>query len=210
MVSIEEMGFFETQSHDDDVDRGETIFSRASDTERMRILTELYKRTGDDDLNMAVAGAFVRMAWMAEHHLNGVRYGSFISALEHELVESDRDFSAEEFIDDWAEHMMEAHDLEVLGNLEFPITIYRGGLNDDGQLASGWSWTMSQTVAEFYANKWPARWGRAGEGEVVTMQVDHHDVAAYLGGRNEQEIVLADLYLGVDLASVIPLRAGVA
>lgn len=207
MAMLQQLGFYASADDGDDDDKGVSVFCRANDADRLLILSELHRLGIDEDgLNCRMAGAFIRQAWTSEPYLDGVRYGSFISAFEQQELRRGMDFDAETFIRDWANVMMEDSDREALGNLEFPLTIYRGGLNDEGQLNSGWSWTMSQDVAEFYATKWLTRWGRIGEGAVISMQVDEFEVAAYLGERNEQEILLSDLSLGEASAELVPIR----
>lgn len=64
------------------------------------------------------------------------------------------------------------------------LTIYRG--YQRGKHRSGISWTLSKTVALWFANRWP------GEGQPMVVRGigDKADVLGYTNGRQEEEIII--------------------
>jgi len=74
--------------------------------------------------------------------------------------------------------------------MEFPLTVYRGGTGSIDEVAEGISWTLDLEIAKFYALDWPKRWGIEREPMIVSMQVECNDVAAFLVGRKESELLV--------------------
>lgn len=83
------------------------------------------------------------------------------------------------------EKLMDADEQKILDALPDELTIYRGY---DLTNSKGWSWTLSEEKAEWFANRWreasPER-----RRNVATGRVRKKDVIAYFDGRNEKEII---------------------
>ena len=87
---------------------------------------------------------------------------------------------------------MTADENDQLIAMEFPLTVYRGGVGDFEELADGVSWTLNFEIASFYANTWPKTWGNKGQPLILTMTVESEDVAAFLNGRQEEELLIPE------------------
>jgi len=78
---------------------------------------------------------------------------------------------------------MEDEDRNILAELPEEFTVWRGVCED-----LGYSWTLSEKTAEFFANR-PLN---EATGEVISRTVHKDEVFAYLGGRSEEEILIVD------------------
>lgn len=84
------------------------------------------------------------------------------------------------------EHFMDDGDRVVFDALPDYFPIYRGTVQNR---APGWSWTLNEERAEWFAR----RHVRKDHGPVVLSgHVAKGDVIGYLGGRNEEEIVVIE------------------
>ena len=88
-----------------------------------------------------------------------------------------------------SEFFMTLKDREVLKALPETFPIYRGY----GRYKSGLSYTLSREMAEWFAS----RFAKSGEpaGNVRERTIAKTQVFAYLGARNEQEIVIHPRFL---------------
>ena len=80
------------------------------------------------------------------------------------------------------EHFMSDEDREVFEALPAQVTIHRGFADIYWM---GWSWTLDEARAEWFAKRFAHR----GLGQVMTATVPKKKIIAYLGDRNESEIV---------------------
>ena len=88
-------------------------------------------------------------------------------------------------VPDIPESIMEADEREVLRLLPSRVTVYRGFVPDeDIESPSDWSWTLSPTMAEWFAN----RWDRSGF--VVRGTVLKTDIMAVFNRRGEDEVLV--------------------
>ena len=84
------------------------------------------------------------------------------------------------------EKLMDAEERKILDDLPDEVTIYRGyDLNN----SKGWSWTLSEEKAEWFANRWRKAYPERKR-RVATGKVRKKDIIAYFDGRNEKEIVV--------------------
>jgi len=83
------------------------------------------------------------------------------------------------------ELLMNERERAYLATLPDIVTIYRG--YDRGH-RSGWSWTLSEACAEWFAKRFSVLEGRVPRVAVGT--VAKGDIIAYLAGRQESEIVV--------------------
>ncbi len=84
------------------------------------------------------------------------------------------------------ENLMNADERKILDSLPEEVTIYRGY---DLSNSKGWSWTLDEVKAEWFANRWrEANPGR--KRRIATGKVRKRDIIAYFDGRNETEIVV--------------------
>ena len=86
--------------------------------------------------------------------------------------------------------MMNKEELEIFKQLPDKVTVYRG-INEilrcDSERRNGYSWTLSEETAEFFAN----RLKREYEDAVILVgEVDKSSIKAYFDGRNEKEIIV--------------------
>jgi hypothetical protein len=100
-----------------------------------------------------------------------------------------------EFFDEWgdilhsgrpgfAQHFMDEDDRQKWLTLPDVVTVHRG-YNEHGSI-SGWSWTLSLSVAEFFAKRYVDK----GEGTIATASVPKECVIAYLSTRGEDEAIV--------------------
>ena len=114
-----------------------------------------------------------------------MRRGSFVSKFMHDEGED-----MDEFAEDWGPSLMTPEEEEKFEAMEFSLTAYRGGTGSIDEVAQGISWTLDLEIAKFYALDWPKRWGIEREPIIVSMQVEREDVAAFLVGRKESELLV--------------------
>lgn len=169
---------------------GASIFLRVDDGARISLTSDLiYAWLFELPLNRAMVGGALRQAWESEPYLGGVRCGSFVSKVAHDRSD-DFYWTIDEFADEWGPCLMTADEEEKLEAMEFPLTVYRGGTGTLREVAQGISWTLDLEIATFYARDWPKRWGIEGDSRIVSMQVERGDVAAFLDGRKESELLV--------------------
>lgn len=114
-----------------------------------------------EPLNRAATSGALRSAWDSEPYRNGVRLGSYISAVALSAAERFLD-TIDELVGEWVEDMMTSKERRRLSDLAFPLTVYRGGVGDPRWISEGMCWTTDIAVADSCARKWPARWGIEG------------------------------------------------
>lgn len=169
---------------------GVSIFLRLDDGARCSLTAELIRAWQfDHPLNRAMASGALRQAWETEPYFGGIRCGSFVSKVAHGDCD-DMLWTMNEFAEDWGPCLMTTEEEKVFKAMEFPLTIYRGGTGSIDEVAEGISWTLDLEIAKFYASAWPKRWGIEAEPIIVSMQVDWDDVAAFLDGRKEAELLV--------------------
>ncbi|WP_374525601.1 hypothetical protein [Sphingopyxis sp.] len=165
---------------------GVSIFQRVDDGARFSLTSDLIRAWRFElPLNRAMASGALRQAWESEPYLGGMRRGSFVSKFMH--GEGD---DMDEFAEDWGPSLMTPEEEEKFEAMEFPLTAYRGGTGSIDEVAQGISWTLDLEIAKFYALDWPKRWGIEREPMIVSMQVECEDVAAFLVGRKESELLV--------------------
>ncbi len=165
-------------------------FLRRDDEARIALIIDLLMRSENTEplSTAATAGAF-RSAWDGEPYLRGIRLGSYVSAVG--LFKAGQFLgSVDELIGEWVEDMMTIEERRRLSDLAFPLTVYRGGVGDPRWISEGICWTTDIAVADFYARKWPARWGIEGVPHILSAQVDQSDVSALFDDRQESEVVI--------------------
>lgn len=169
---------------------GVSIFLRLDDGARCRLTSELiHAWQFDHSLNRGMASGALRQAWENEPYMGGIRCGSFVSKVAHDECD-DVFWTIDEFVDEWGSCLMTAEEEKKFEAMEFPLAIYRGGTGSIDEVAQGVSWTLDLEIAKFYAFDWPKRWGIEREPVIVSMKVDHGDVAAFLDGRKEAELLV--------------------
>lgn len=77
--------------------------------------------------------------------------------------------------------MMNDADKAIFNKLPNTLSIYRGA--DENAPGQGWSWSLSEKVARFFAK-------RFYKSVVIKGECTKKDVIAYFNGRNEQEILI--------------------
>jgi hypothetical protein len=77
--------------------------------------------------------------------------------------------------------LMSDKDKEIYHTLPPNLLIYRGA--NESAPDQGWSWSLSEKIAHFFAN-------RFHKGVVIKGECERKDVIAYFGVRNEQEILI--------------------
>ena len=87
----------------------------------------------------------------------------------------------------------------VLANLPERVRVYRGCWAGNRE---GWSWTLSETIAQTFANWMPVD----GQPLLLTGTVNRRDVLAYLDGREEAEIVADPASVGDRRTRRLPRR----
>ena len=169
---------------------GVSIFLRHDDGARCSLTAELIRAWQFElPLNRAMASGALRQAWESEPNFGGIRCGSFVSKVAHDDCD-DIFWTMDEFAEHWGPCLMTAEEEKQLDAMEFPLTIYRGGTGSIDEVAEGISWTLDLEMAKFFASTWPKRWGIEGEPIIVSMQVECDDVAAFLDGRKEAELLV--------------------
>lgn len=169
---------------------GVSIFLRLDDGARCILTSDLIRAWQFElPLNRAMASGALRQAWESEPYLGGMRCGSFLSKVAHDRGD-DFYWNMDEFAEDWGPSLMTAEEEKKLEAMEFPLTVYRGGMGSIDEVAQGISWTLNLAIAKFYALDWPKRWGIEREPMVVSMQVECDDVFAFLDGRKESELLV--------------------
>ncbi|MBR9804656.1 hypothetical protein GYB59_24495 [bacterium] len=88
------------------------------------------------------------------------------------------------------QHLMDEEERQFLAELPDEITIYRG--YDFNQ--QGWAWTLNPEKAEFFARRATFFWS---ESFVATAVAKTNDVIAYIGSREEDEIVIDPAHLDI-------------
>lgn len=88
------------------------------------------------------------------------------------------------------QHLMDEKERQFLAELPDEITIYRG--YDFNQ--QGWAWTLNPEKAEFFARR-ASFFG--SESFVATAVVKTNDIIAYIGSREEDEIVIDPAHLDI-------------
>lgn len=169
---------------------GFAAYGRADDRERLLMLAEVIARTrGGADVNRPMIGGFLRFAWTDEGYFGGPRRGNYFTALARLTgVRLDVDGIFGRYRD----VIMMDDEAETLRRMPDEITVYRGGVGGKRAVTTGRAWTLSEEVAVFFAEVWPARWGLTGRAVVMEATVGRDDVLAYIDERNEKEIVLRD------------------
>jgi hypothetical protein len=81
------------------------------------------------------------------------------------------------------ECFMDKKDRIFFKSLPDEIVVYRGYIR--GENLKGFSYTLSKDVALFFSNRF-----KTGKGNIVEKVVKTRDVFAYLGGRNEEEVII--------------------
>ncbi len=83
--------------------------------------------------------------------------------------------------------MMSPDDQAVLEGLPEIVTIYRGcgPMNEQG-----WSWTLDEEQAEWFAQRVPGSSGDLFGGLVLIAECQRSAIIAYLSGRGEDEIII--------------------
>jgi hypothetical protein len=169
---------------------GVSIFMRLDDGARCRLTSDLIRAWQFElPLNRAMASGALRQAWETEPHFGGIRCGSFVSKVAHDECD-DMLWTMDEFAEEWGPCLMTAEEEKQLKEMEFPLTVYRGGTGSIDEVAEGISWTLDLEIAKFYASAWPKRWAIEGEPIIVSMQVECDDVVAFLDERKETELLV--------------------
>ena len=188
----------------DDADRreGGDVFVRADQEERLRLTRQLLRAHLDWNYvnDAAVAGA-LREAWHGEPCINGGRLGSYISAVG-EMEAGEACWSPGEIALERGWAMMDAGERVRFDELEYPLTVHRGGVGDVALLTRGVSWTTDMEVASFYAHAWPGRGGFDEAGFVISMRIEEAQASALFLDRSESEILVPD---GVSIGATFPL-----
>lgn len=168
---------------------GSAIFLRLNDYNRLELVDAIIRAWVDDlPLNRSMISGALRHGWDSEPYTNGVRLGSYISAVAE--AHDGSDWTIRDFVDDWGPDLMRADEADQLETFEFPLTVYRGGTDDFHLLAQGVSWSFDFEIASFYANTWPKRWGDARQPLILSMTVERQEVVAFLNDRKESELLL--------------------
>lgn len=81
--------------------------------------------------------------------------------------------------------LMNNDDLKVYNSLPEVLTVYRGCENIDG--LNGMSWTLSEDIAQFFANRY---FKRSQNGTIYQAKINKTDVICYINDREEQEIIV--------------------
>lgn len=169
---------------------GVSIFLRVDDGARISLTSDLIRAWQFElPLNRAMASGALRQAWESEPYLGVMRRGSFVSMFMRGEG-NDLHITMDEFAKDWGPRLMTPEEEEKFKAMEFPLTAYRGGTGSIDEVAQGISWTLDLEIAKFYALDWPERWGIEREPMIVSMQVEREDVAAFLVGRKESELLV--------------------
>lgn len=169
---------------------GTRIFLRLNDGERLDLLSELIDAWLDDIcLNEAMLAGLLRQAWDSEPYINGVRLGSYVSAVAARTP-GGAIWTIYEFLETWGAAMMTPSENSRLEGLTFPLTVYRGGAGGRDDIAAGTSWTLNPETARFYAETWPKRWGDTRPPLVLSLIVERDEVVALLDDRGEDEMLL--------------------
>lgn len=169
---------------------GVSIFLRVDDGARISLTSDLIRAWQFElPLNRAMASGALRQAWESEPYLGVMRRGSFVSMFMRGEG-NDLHITMDEFAKDWGPRLMTPEEEEKFKAMEFPLTVYRGGTGSIDEVAQGISWTLDLEIAKFYALDWPKRWGIEREPMIVSMQVECDDVAAFLVGRKESELLV--------------------
>jgi hypothetical protein len=175
--------------NEDERARGEAMFHRADDAERFRLVEAVVDDFDSEAFSLEVAAGILRCAWDSEPYVGGVRAGNYLTALGFQ--KSYVFDHLEELLEHFGSAMMMPEERDELASMEFPITVFRGGTGDPRLVAMGMSWTLSRETADFFAYKWPARWGNQEAPVVLRREVDRDDVAAYFNDRAECEVVVS-------------------
>lgn len=86
--------------------------------------------------------------------------------------------------------MMGESDKELFDSLPSKFTIFRGMDAKEYRNGDyGFSWTLEQCTADFFAHKYERNHNKQGTGKVVKLDVLKIDCLALLNGREEQEII---------------------
>lgn len=85
----------------------------------------------------------------------------------------------------YKEKMMDEPEKELFNALPDIITVYRG---NQGKNKKGFSWTLSYSVANFFANRF------CKKGQIIQAKCYKKDIHAVLLGRCEQEVITEKVY----------------
>lgn len=77
---------------------------------------------------------------------------------------------------------MDEKEFEVYTKLPNKVTVYRGVQQNEEPI--GFSWSLKREVAEWFANRFNQN------GAVCQLEVDKKDIIAYIGKRNEFEVIV--------------------
>jgi hypothetical protein len=86
--------------------------------------------------------------------------------------------------------IMSLEEIHHLKDLGWPRYVYRGICSKTpitDEMRAGFSWTISKTIAERFASRFPYE-----HQEVVTAESHKFDVAFYTNARREEEVVVID------------------
>jgi hypothetical protein len=100
------------------------------------------------------------------------------------------------------EFLMEPDDLAVLAALPDLVAVYRGV---SGGPYPGWSWTLSQTQAAWFARRWSSITGPA---YLLTGRVARQRIIAYDNGRGEAEIIVDPRWVDLEETRLIEAAGG--
>ena len=179
----------EPRFREEDRERGMAEFFRADDAERFRLIEAVVDDPNCDAFSLGHAGGILRCAWDSEPESGGRRLGTYLTALGQEQPHILAELPC--LIESYGDAMMSPEERDELASMKFPLTVFRGGVGDPRSVACGSSWTLNRETADFFAFKWPARWGNTQAPVVVSRIVDQHEVAAYFAERKEAEIVVS-------------------
>lgn len=173
--------------------RGERLFDRATQPERLALLRELICNEDWRRVNPEIAGAFLRNAYDQEPYF-GYRLGNYLTALARGCQAPIDDDDISSVVYAWGGRMMGFAERKAFRSLPERFVVYRGGVGEPSMVARGLSWTTKLEVALFFAKAWPSRWGIQGSAVVLKRTVERREVAALFLARREEEAVLPWAY----------------
>lgn len=171
---------------------GAGIFLRLDQDARLDLVKRLVEaHVNWEMVNDAAVGGALRQAWHSEPYVDGLRIGSYLSAVA--AAEPDGPiWSLGEIASERGDDMMMPEERELFRRLAFPLVVHRGGIGDPAWVAKGVNWTTDLEVARFYSETWPRRWGLEEPGCIVSMRIERDDAAALLMDRKESEVLVPD------------------
>jgi hypothetical protein len=86
--------------------------------------------------------------------------------------------------------LMTEENIQYLESLPDEIEIHRGmTVRESENKNYGLSWSLNKNIAEFFAYKYPDNQFHDEEKTVVSLTIPKKEVIAYIGGRQEEEII---------------------